>query len=231
MKKYKHLFFDLDHTLWDHDKNSEEAIDEIHARFSLDTIHSIPKDAFRKTFSEINTSLWDQFNHGTLHQTQLRASRFRLILDRFGVRNESLDHQLGEAYLNICPTKNYLLPFALDLLNYLKPKYTMHILTNGFIDVQKVKISSAGISPYFQHIITADLEGNRKPNKEIFLHALNISSAKLEESLMIGDNPDTDILGAINVGMDCVYYNPQKRKHNFAITHEISCLSDLFKVL
>ncbi|MCC5927956.1 MAG: YjjG family noncanonical pyrimidine nucleotidase [Cyclobacteriaceae bacterium] len=226
-KKYKHIFFDLDHTLWDYEKNSEEALAELHAYFDLFNTWNIDCRDFTRHFYEVNYSLWDQFNKRQIHQDQLRKQRFPLVLARFDLVNPQLADDMSVRYLNLCPAKPHLMPFSLELLQYLKPRYQLHVLTNGASDVQMVKMRSSGIDIFFDFVITSDQAESRKPEKEIFLYALHCTGARSDNSIMIGDNLDTDIAGASAITMDSIFYNPHKKTHNQKVAIEVQCLSHI----
>ena len=119
------------------------------------------------------------------------------------------------------------MPYTYEVLDYLRENYQLHILTNGFTDVQKIKLEKSGIQSYFTTMVTPESAGYKKPMTSIFKHAIDKADARKHESIMIGDNLQTDIMGARNFGMDTIYFNPKKRKHKSNVTHEIECLSQL----
>lgn len=226
-KRYKHIFFDLDHTLWDYEKNSNEALEELHVQYDLLNAWNIDCKDFTRHFYEINYSLWDQFNRRQIQQDQLRIQRFPLVLARFDLVNPTLAEALSVSYLSLCPAKPHLMPFSIELLQYLRPRYQLHVLTNGATDVQMVKMRSSGIDVYFDYVITSDQADSRKPEKEIFLYALERTGARPDNSIMIGDNLDTDIAGASAITMDSIFYNPGKKLHNKKVALEVQCLSHI----
>ncbi|MFP4089767.1 MAG: YjjG family noncanonical pyrimidine nucleotidase [Cyclobacteriaceae bacterium] len=235
MPVYKHIFFDLDHTLWDFDKNSAEALCDLYEQFGLAGRYSFTTDEFCKAFREVNFHLWRMHQLGNYGQAQLRAERFPLIFGKLGLKDTELDagemSLLAEAYLQLCPTKPHVFPHTHEVLGYLQDRYQLHILTNGFSDVQWIKLRSAGLSAYFKEIVTSDDAGFRKPQADIFHYSLRRISAECSECLMIGDNLETDMDGALGVGMDCIFFNPAKIQHQSRITYEISCLSQLKGIL
>ncbi len=227
-KTYKHIFFDLDHTLWDFDKNSSETLLELYQYYAFDAFSA---EDFVTTFSRVNARLWEDYNKGTMDREALRNDRFKLILTTLGMVANDVPSCIATRYLELCPAKPHVFPFTIDMLSYLQENYELHILTNGFEDVQAIKLESAQLTSYFKHIITADAAGFQKPSKEIFTYALNLSSAKEHESLMIGDNLKTDVAGARAANIDQVYFNPRQFKHKESVTYEISCLSELRAIL
>ncbi len=162
--KYKHIFFDLDHTLWDFEKNTAEAIDEIYRMFEF-WRWSFTLQDFMEYFREVNIFLWDKFNRGLIDRSELRDTRFVLILKKLGVPEEDIPENIGERYLEIAPVKPHVIPHTHEILDYLKQKYRLHIISNGFDDVQHIKLRSSNIHHYFEKIITSDSSGYRKPQK------------------------------------------------------------------
>lgn len=207
MKRYRHLFFDLDHTLWDLRTNSREVLHELHAELDL-AARDIPAEEMVEVFEEINTGLWDRYEEGRIEKEVLRVLRFRNTLLRFGVRDDRLARTLGEAYMGRTPQRSALNPGALELLTDLQPHYRIHIITNGFDEVQGVKLASSRITHFFDVVLTSEKAGARKPAPAIFRYALRSAKAEAYESLMIGDNPRADIAGARSVGIDQVHYAP-----------------------
>lgn len=231
MKKgYKHIFFDLDHTLWDYDKNTFETITEIYNLYNLSKL-SISFDEFLTHFHEINNLLWDKFNHGLIDRYELRDNRFRLILQQLGVRESDIPNDIGETFLEIAPLKSSVVPFTHEVLEYLHPKYQLHIISNGFDDVQYKKLKASNIFHYFDKIITSDNSGYRKPQKEIFEFSMDVVGSSRSDSMFVGDNLDTDIQGAQNAQMDHIFYNPDKKDHTFQVTYEIQSLKEIMNIL
>jgi putative hydrolase of the HAD superfamily len=229
-KKYKHLFFDLDHTLWDYEKNTEEAVREIYDLFNLSK-WSFTLEEFTRYFHETNNFLWDRFNHCLIGREELRNDRFKIILGNLGLKAEDVPEEIADAYLNVAPSKSSVMPYTYEVLDYLAPKYKLHIISNGFDDVQHRKLKAANIFHYFDQIITSDNSGYRKPQKEIFDYAMNSADASRVDSLFVGDNLDTDITGAQNAQMDHIFYNPAKKQHPFKVTYEIESLEEIMNIL
>lgn len=227
MKNYKHLFFDLDHTLWDFEKNTSEAIAEIYKIFNLSKWKIFTYEDFMHIFQEVNNYLWDKFNHGLIDRMELRDSRFKMILGKLGVSEDEIPTGMSEKYLELAPVKQGVIPFTYEVLDYLKPNYQLHIISNGFDDIQHTKLKSSNIYHYFDKIVTSDSSGHRKPQKGIFEFAMEQAGASREDSIMIGDNIDTDIIGAQNATMDHIYFNPDKIKHSLNVTVEINSLKEI----
>jgi len=226
--KYKHLFFDLDHTLWDFERNSSESLKDIFHNSNL-TSHGVNSlELFVQSFLRINTELWDKFDRGLLHHTYIRENRFKMVFEELGVLCPENHEEIGEIYLQTLPGKKHLLEGALELLDYVSEKgYNLHIVTNGFNDIQAKKISSSGISHFFQNLITFENANAKKPDPKIFAYALDVSGALPEESIMIGDNWIADVLGAKQFGLDTVYVNPAGLKFEESPTYDIRRLEEL----
>lgn len=227
MNVYKHIFFDLDHTLWDYERNSNEALSELFLKYQLSRLGITDLLHFNLSFEKINQSLWSDFNKNKISRDTIREQRFLRILGEFEIEDNDLSAKLSDEYLMLCPTKPHLMPFTFEVLDYLKENYSLHILTNGFNDVQNIKLQNSKLHSYFSTVVTSDSAGYKKPMSSIFKFAIDKAEARKEESIMIGDNLQTDIMGARNFGMDTVYYNPKKEKHKSSVTHEIDCLSQL----
>ena len=230
MTKYKHIYFDLDRTLWDFDNNARETFIEIYNKRNLNSIFN-SFDAFYNTYNKYNDLLWKDYRDGKIEKSELRWKRFALTLEEFGVIDNELAKHIGEDYVLISPTKKQLFPFTHETLSYLKEKYKLYIITNGFSEIQFIKLVNSNLDKYFTHVFTSEEAGAQKPSPIIFEHALKIANAEINECLMIGDDLETDILGARNMGIDQVYFNTDKVRHNEAITYEISSLNELKGVL
>ena len=230
MKTYKHLFFDLDRTLWDFEKNSVEAFKIIFQKRKLDKIFP-DFDTFIKTYKAHNERLWDLYRLRQITKTELRNSRFLLTLKDFGVNDVELAERIGDDYIEISPMQTGLFPQTIETLDYLAQKYQMHIITNGFVEVQYKKLDNSGLRKYFTHIITSEEAKASKPKPEIFHAAISAANAKKKESLMIGDDLQNDILGAKSYGIDQVYFNSNSEKHSEDLTFEIQELKVLMNLL
>ncbi|MBD2721412.1 YjjG family noncanonical pyrimidine nucleotidase [Hymenobacter armeniacus] len=225
--KYRHLFFDLDHTLWDFEKNANETLRTLYARHDFARFGTFTVEEFIRVYSDINHALWRMYQSGKISQTQLRDVRFSRTLSKLGVPDADVPATISAEFTDILPLKSAVFPYTHEVLDYLKPKYRMHLITNGFNDIQATKLASSNLTHYFESVITSEHSGHLKPDPRMFQHALQHTGATAAESLMIGDNLECDVLGAFNAGIDQVYFNPDKRRHFAQTTHEISCLSEL----
>lgn len=230
---YKHLFFDLDHTLWDHNTNSKQALAEVYQHFGLHTFGIPSSHQFYLKFNEINHQLWDLYEQGKIAQPELRHTRFRMIFSELGCNDFALCDEISDTYINISVRKPNLLPNAKSVLDYLFPKYPLHIITNGFMEVQDIKMTSGGIKQYFREIVTSQNSGFKKPEVGIFEYALALVGAKPHECIMIGDSFQSDIVGATKAGIDTVFFNPDGRKQDITLQpkHEVKDLIELKGIL
>jgi YjjG family noncanonical pyrimidine nucleotidase len=230
-KNYTCVFFDLDHTLWDYDTNSRETLCELFEHYNL-AAHGVEDvERFIVQFNTVNLELWDRYDRGLIDSTVIRHERFKRILEPFNCAEETLCEALSADYLRICPTKGNVMPKAVETLEYLSGRYNLAIITNGFDEIQRVKLASGNLARFFNHVITSQNAGHRKPAREIFLHALALNKACCEEALMIGDNLLTDIGGARNASIDAVFYNPARLKHDAEVPYEIGALEELRQIL
>ena len=229
---YQHIFFDLDHTLWDANANSAEALKELYAKYNLAEKGLTSLEDFVKKYIEINNQVWIDYAKGTISKQSLRYRRFLQVLQHFGIKNYDLSYSLSNDYTDLAPTKNLVQPHTHEVLDYLhKKNYTLHIITNGFEDAQYIKIKASGLDKYFKQIITAEKAGSKKPAPSIFQYALKLAKAVTTESIMVGDNLEIDIIGARNAGIDQVYYNIENVKHNEMLKFEIHSLIELKNIL
>lgn len=229
MRTYQHIFFDLDHTLWDFERNSNETLTELHENFLDEQI--IPKEQLLVVFHEVNAQLWHLHDTEQITAQELRERRFKMVFETLGLRNHKLALTFSEIYLEKTPRKPHLLPQAKEMLDYLSQKYKLHIITNGFPEIQRIKMESAGILSYFQEIVTSAEAGCKKPQKGIFEYLLQKVQCPKENCLMIGDNLLTDIEGALQIGLDCIFYNPKNLQHDKKPSYEIRCLGELKEFL
>ena len=203
----QHVFFDLDHTLWDFDKNSEMAFATLFEKNHPE----IAINDFIEVYAPINQACWKLYQYDLISHEELRYKRLK---DSFDALNyaipDSLIHQIAEDYISILPDNNHLFDGTIELLNYLNPKYHLHIITNGFANVQYKKITNSKIDTYFKTITNSEMAGVKKPNPIIFQYALDLAQAKKENSIMIGDSLEADVQGAIDFGIEALFFNPNK---------------------
>lgn len=230
MSRIKHLFFDLDRTLWDFEANSKKALEHIFHEYKLHT-HFHHFESFHHTYLKINNDLWKKYGKKKITKEQLRDTRFLKTLQQHQVNDEDLALKISEAYINLSPNQTQLFPNALETLSELKNRgYILHIITNGFQEVQYIKLNNSKLSPFFDVIVCSEHIGFNKPDKRIFIHALELADAKIEESMMIGDDLQVDVLGANQVGMEAVLFDPEK-KHKSRAFRVVNDLKELLEFL
>ena len=219
----KDIFFDLDHTLWDFDKNSMLAFKRVFKKFKI----TIEFDAFLKIYEPINVEYWKKYREDKVSKENLRRGR---LIDSFNFfdliyTTEKID-EIADAYIQELPFDNHLFEGAVEILDYLILKYKLHIITNGFEEVQHKKLKNSGIDHYFSTVTTSEEVGLKKPNPKVFLTALNKANSLPTQSVMIGDSLEADILGANNIGMQTIFYNYR----NESISKKFKSIDSLLEI-
>ena len=228
---YRHLFFDLDHTLWDFDTNSRITLSILYEQLQLKEKGVHDFDLFHQRYLVHNEVLWDKYRKGEIRVDDLRWKRFRLALMEFKIGDDALAKKMAVAFLDLLPVRTALFPGTRDALDYLKEKgYTLHLITNGFEKTQHSKLHHSGIAHYFEKVITSEGSNSLKPHKEIFDYALHKAGAEAPQSIMIGDDPEVDIRGAKNAGIDQVFVNHTGKSIDFSPTYTIHTLEELKEI-
>jgi putative hydrolase of the HAD superfamily len=231
MTHYKHLFFDLDHTLWDYTSNSGDSLKEMFHQCDLEPIFKEP-DNLVNTFSKYNEWVWGEYKNDRMTKHELRTRRFELTLEEFGINDPVFASKLNDIFLSIMPYKTALIEGAWEIMEYLSArKYQMYIVTNGFTKIQIEKLASSRLDQFFSKMFSSEQIGYNKPKPQIFEWALKSVNAKKVESIMIGDELISDIMGARKFGIDQVYYNPKGKPHTEEVTYEIKSLLELKRIL
>jgi putative hydrolase of the HAD superfamily len=203
-KKYTHIFFDLDNTLWDFEKNSRNAMLDAFHHFKLESVTTF--DLFFETYTKHNNALWASYRTKELAKKDLTRLRFQNTFDDLNIIGVVAD-EMNTVYLSEMPKQKVLFDGVIDLLDYLKRKrYQLNIITNGFSEVQRKKLETSGLKPYFNKIFISEEIKSPKPSREIFEYAIKSSNAKKINSLMIGDDWDVDVMGAVHFGIDSVHF-------------------------
>lgn len=223
----KHIFFDLDHTIWDFDRNAEETLNELYHTYNLNKLGLTSCADFIATYTENNHQLWADYHLGKITKDFLRSERFSKTFIQLGVHPDAVPHQFEDDYVNISPTKTNLFDAAEEVLAYLQQKYTLHIISNGFKETTLTKMNVSNLNPYFHNVIISEDVGVNKPSPVIFQHALDKAKARKEESIMIGDSLEADIYGALNFGMEAIFFNPLKKEKPEDVKQEITHLKEL----
>ncbi|ARV16680.1 YjjG family noncanonical pyrimidine nucleotidase [Polaribacter sp. SA4-12] len=204
MAQIKHVFFDLDHTLWDFEKNSDLTFEKIF------TINNINTDlaSFLEVYKPLNFEYWKLYREEKVTKGELRYGRLKKTFDaiNYVISDETID-VIADQYIECLADFNYLFEGTFEILDYLKDKYKLHIITNGFEEIQSRKMISSNIYHYFDKVITSESVGVKKPNPKVFTYALDLAKADKENSIMIGDSIEADINGALKIGMKAIHCN------------------------
>ncbi len=219
----QHVFFDLDHTLWDFETNSAKTFDFIFKENAI----TIDMASFLKIYVPINHSYWKLYREEKVSKSALRYQRLRKSFDalQYTISDDLIDH-LSKVYIDNLPNYNQLFEGTIEVLDYLEHKYEMHIITNGFDEIQDLKLIRSGIKKYFDKVITSESVGVKKPNPKIFDYALQSANALPEHSIMIGDNLEADVQGALNMNMKAIFCNFEKQ----AIPKDITGIHSLYEL-
>ena len=229
--KYKHVFFDLDRTLWDFDAAAEVAFERIYEKYDLKSLGIPSAHEFHEVYHPLNEELWVLYRADKITKDELNRTRFMKPLEHYGIHDIELADHLSEDYVYWSPRIVRLVPGTMELLDYLRPKYHLHLITNGFQEVQHTKLNGSGLEPYFETLTVSEEVGVKKPNPEIFHYALRKAGAIAEESIMIGDEMAVDIDGARAAGMDTVMFNPKREIIEGNRTFEVNDLREILEIL
>ena len=229
--KYKHVFFDLDRTLWDFDAAAEVAFERIYEKYNLKSLGIPSAHDFHMVYHPLNEQLWVLYRENKITKDDLNRSRFLKPLEHYGIHNIALADHLSEDYMYCSPRVVRLVPGAMELLGYLKPKYHLHLITNGFQEVQDTKLSLSGMKPFFETLTVSEEIGVKKPNPEFFYYALRKANAKPEESIVIGDEMAVDIDGARFAGIDQIFFNAKGETVEGGRTYEVRSLAEIKGIL
>ena len=206
----KHIFFDLDRTLWDFEKNSETVLFQLIHTYGLERKCNVTAEAIVDKYREVNKELWRQYNRKEITKEQLRSSRFTKTLAHFNYHFLGFGLQLEKDYMERTPYQTHVIEGAHEILEYLQPGYKLHILTNGFAEVQHIKLKQSDLGKYFQHIFISEELGHHKPDHQVFTAATSRVKANPDECLMIGDDHYGDVQGALSAGWHAVHFSPDE---------------------
>lgn len=231
MKHYKHIFFDLDRTLWDFDASSIAVFEFMYEKHHLNELGIPSALDFHDTYEPHNLELWKDYRENKITKEELNLARFGYPLSLYGIESPELAQKLSEDYVKYCPLTVRIIPGAFEILDYLKPKYHLHLITNGFKEVQDIKLSKSGFKPYFETLIISEDVGIKKPDPQIFLYALEKVNASADESIMIGDEMEVDIDGARAAHIDQIYFNQKGKLEEGERTFEVKTLLEIKEIL
>ena len=228
--KYKHILFDLDHTLWDFETNARETLVELYHYYKIEQFHRGTSNDFVMAYEKINYALWLEYEQKRITKDDLRTERFILAFQEIGIDKQYLPENIWEDYLEMCPKKSNLIEGAMKICEYLSPKYNLHLITNGFEKTQNIKVEYSKLDQFFKTLTTSECVGEAKPHPDIYVEALRKANAVPEDCLMIGDNLINDVFGAIDNGIDAIWYNPGSLKSDKPVK-EIKKLMELEQLL
>lgn len=229
--KYRHLFFDLDHTLWDFEENARVTLLELYNTLQLEQRGVHDFGLFHKNYMAHNEKLWERYRNGYIKQEELRVKRMWLALLDFKIADELLAKDMSLRFLDLLPTRTILFPYAIEILDYLtKKNYELHLITNGFEKTQHSKLKYSGLHKYFKEVITSEGSSSLKPQKEIFDYAFERTGADPSESIMLGDSIEVDIIGAMNAGIDQVFINHLNIPIDIKPTYVVRSLKELEEI-
>jgi putative hydrolase of the HAD superfamily len=232
--KVRQLFFDLDRTLWDFEANSKRALQHLYESLSLgDTIEHFMH--FHHTYIRVNANLWQQYGKGKLSKEALRDNRFKDALAHHGIHDHQLAQKMSDGYIEMSPKQTALFPGAIETLTELKrQEYRMHIITNGFHEVQHVKLETSGLKSFFDVVISSESIGFTKPHREIFQEAQRLTNCKPQHAIMIGDDFKADIIGALNANWTAIHFDPEvkfKKERNVPRVRSLNELPEVINLL
>lgn len=213
MENIKHIFFDLDNTLWDYRKNAGIALKKIYKEFEIEEKYGHPYEEFYDYYYEINEQLWESYRKAEINRAQLQKKRFPEAFRNMGVQNVDFAEEFEHRFMAEVSAGENMVPGAVEILDYLKGKYKLHIITNGFTQTTKEKIKNSLLKGYIETVVTAETAGAPKPNPKAFRTGLTESGASLSESIYIGDDWEADIVGATEFGMKAIFFNPLSENH------------------
>lgn len=231
MGKYKNIFIDLDDTIYDFAAASRESFEEVYTMLGYERFFN-SFNHFLSLYEPHNLELWALYGEGKITKAKLNSDRYSYPLRMVGIDDQELADTFCREVLSRIPTKNKVIPGAIELLEYLYPKYDLYILSNGFKELQEHKMQTAGLRKYFKRIVLSEDIGINKPHPELFIHALQVADASCENSIMIGDMFDTDIVGAAGVEMDQIFYNRKRLEQlPFEPTYTVHNLLQIKEIL
>lgn len=230
-RTYKHIFIDLDKTIWDFEGNTQTTFREIFEKYHLTDLGINDLHSFFQVYTRINDMLWALYRENRIKKEILSVRRFELTLLEFGIDDLILATNIADDFVRLSPLKTILFPHSHEAMTYLKERYTLHMITNGFEEVQQKKLDVCDLRKYFTTITTSEEAGVKKPESRIFEFALQKAGAKIEESLMIGDDLEVDVAGAKGIGMDTLFFNPEQMEHQDDPDHEVHSWLEVMKIL
>jgi len=227
---YKNVLFDLDRTLWDFEKNNIETFTELFYKYNLNKFCEF--EEFYKTYRQFNDELWAQYREKKITKEFLSWKRFELSIGKFKPIDVDMAKKFSQDYIEISPKKNNLIHGTHEILTYLKEKsYNLFIVTNGFKEVQYNKIRNCNLDKYFSKVYTSEDAGYNKPDKRFFNYVLNDLKTQPQDCIIVGDDPEVDIKGAIQTNIKSIWFNPQMKKSDYQTNYEVKSLLEIKNIL
>lgn len=226
---YKNVFIDLDRTLWDFETNSKETLNEIFYHYEINKYCKFAE--FYSTYRKINDELWGKYRENKISKEVLSWKRFYLTNLNYGIDNEGIANKMGKDYILNSPLKTKLFPYTHEILQYLSEKYNLYLITNGFKEVQYLKIKNCNIEKYFKMIFTSEEVGCNKPNREYFEYVLESTFSKPDNSIVIGDDFEVDIKGALQLGIDTIWFKSCNENQEGQSRYTVKSLQEITEIL
>lgn len=231
MRKYKHLFFDLDNTLFDFTASEQLVLKDLYDTHLQSRIEFSSFDDFRMTYEPINQGLWADYRKHIISKEDVKYGRFRNTLRTKGIEDESLARFMGDSFVKNCTENDTLVPGALEVIDALSKKYQLHIVSNGFVEAQYRKLEITGLRHYFKGITLSEEIKTQKPNRRFFEHAFKNVNARKTQSVVIGDSWESDIEGALNFGVDAIFFSYDGKSAPNPAVPTIFKLNELLDIL
>jgi putative hydrolase of the HAD superfamily len=228
MADLKHLFFDLDDTLWDYESNSRAVLQDLFREFGLEKKISASFEDFFQVYKKVNLELWSFFYKRQINKHQLRDRRWNLVFGHFGYHNKENHDELTRFYVERAPFGTCLKDGCIDTLSYLQSKYKLHLITNGFREIQDIKIDGCGLRGFFSNIIICEEHDLVKPELKVFRLAEKLAGCKPQEAVMIGDSLESDIHGALGAGWQAVYFSNDPGDFRGSVIRSLEELKQIF---
>lgn len=228
----KHVFFDLDRTLWDFETNTKNALKEVYEKLELYQRLKCTEEAFISSYRRYNNQHWKRYLANEIDKETVRIKRFHDVLRDFGCEDDILAQQLSETYLSIAPYQRQLFPNVKETLDWLKDRdIRLAVITNGFKEAQEIKLKSSGIREYFDFVFSSEEVGIAKPDPQIFKYALQQCKAQANTSIMVGDHFETDVLGAEQTGIRGVLFDPHQNVQSRKEIDRITKMDELKEII
>lgn len=230
MNPRRHIFFDLDHTLWDFERNALECISELIDEYKHHFDNECDPDSFFNIYSKINRELWDAYERKEIEMEAVRKGRWERAFSAVNIGPGKWMQEFGNAYVERCPTKPHLMDGTHELLSALSVEFDLGIISNGLSSNQFTKLNNAGIDRFFKDVVTVDMVGHPKPDKRMFDFALQRCNAEARHSMYIGDTYESDVRGSLQAGLSAIYFNPHDQPNPLGVT-EVKHLGEIPHVL